>query len=136
MLRRTSDHIDDCYRHAASCRDRAASANCANLHEFWKRREGDWNRLAAGLELSVRVATILKRASNRPARPVRIPPAAKEGVDALLGIFHRACHTLKLTADDQTPARAVARAILEAAMAGEDDPDKLYEAALKTISQC
>lgn len=53
--------------------------------------------------------------------------------DALLSVFHRVCGNLDLNAHDASTARTVARAIIEAALSGELDPDGLYESALQAV---
>lgn len=53
--------------------------------------------------------------------------------DALLSVFHRVCGNLHLEVQDAPMARTIARALIEAALAGELDPDGLYECAVQAV---
>ena len=58
--------------------------------------------------------------------------AADEGpLGELLAVFRRACERLDLDAYDGPRARLVARAVIEAGLAGEDDPERLFEHAVQ-----
>lgn len=54
-------------------------------------------------------------------------------VDALLSVYQRVCGNLGLEAQDAPTASTVARAIIEAALSGELDPDGLYERARQAV---
>ena len=59
---------------------------------------------------------------------------AAEGVRALVAVFNRACLALNLDRSDEEVPRKIARSIIEAAIAGESDPEVLYQGALKAVS--
>jgi hypothetical protein len=61
-------------------------------------------------------------------------PEAADGVRALVAVFNRACLALNLDRSDEVVPRKIARSIIEAAIAGESDPEVLYQGALKAVS--
>jgi hypothetical protein len=63
-----------------------------------------------------------------------IPPESEAAVLALLDVYKRACAMLGLGGGEQTVSRRVALAILTAALAGENDLDRLYALALKAAA--
>lgn len=54
-------------------------------------------------------------------------------VDELFAVFQRVCDSLDIAADNELQARMVARAIIEAGLAGEEDPDGLFERARRPV---
>jgi len=56
-----------------------------------------------------------------------------EHVEGLLAAFQHACASLDLDAGDESLVRTVARAIIEAGLAGEESPDGLLECALRSV---
>lgn len=62
-------------------------------------------------------------------RPDVTPSSDK--LDGLLAVFQSVCDSLDLDADDEPLAQIIARTIIEAGLAGEDDPDRLFEHAMQ-----
>lgn len=52
-------------------------------------------------------------------------------VDALLSLYQRVCGNLDLESQDAPTARIIARTIIEAALSGELDYDRLYRHAIR-----
>lgn len=56
-----------------------------------------------------------------------------EHLDTLLAVFQRVCDSLDLDMQDESLARTVARTIIEAGLAGEVDPEGLFERAMRAV---
>lgn len=52
-------------------------------------------------------------------------------LESLLAIFRRVCDSLDLDPKDEALARTITRTLIEAALAGERDPEVLYQRALQ-----
>jgi hypothetical protein len=63
-----------------------------------------------------------------------IPPESEAAVFALLDVYQRACRMLELDGGEEAVPRRVALTILNAALSGENDLDRLYALALKAAA--
>ena len=129
MLHRTPQHVRDCLERAADCRRRADDASNPEVAAFWLEQEARWINLAESEGLSARVATFLELPHGKT-----FSPEAEEGVQALVDIFDRVCRALELDLSDDAHARKIARTLIEAALGGESDPDRLFARAVTAVS--
>ena len=116
MLHRTPQHVRDCLERAADCRRRADELSDPDAKAFWLAQEARWIKLAESEGLSARIATFLE-----------LP-------HGLVGIFDRVCRALELDLSDDAHARKIARTLIEAALGGESDPDRLFARAVTAVS--
>ncbi|HXX26732.1 MAG TPA: hypothetical protein VEJ40_08755 [Pseudolabrys sp.] len=125
MLKRPQIHAADCYRYAAECRQSANAATSAESRDFWQ-------------ELALRWISV---AGKMPGESETITPGEEHGMSfesrraifALLDVFDMACRALDLNLNDEETPRRIARAMLLAALDGEDDLEKLYRVGLKSV---
>ncbi|MCK9919970.1 hypothetical protein MXD81_63670 [Microbacteriaceae bacterium K1510] len=82
-----------------------------------------FGELSSGMQVGSQYAVAIKQ------RPDVTPDSDK--LDGLLAVFHSVCNSLGLDADDEPLAQIIARTIIEAGLAGEDDPDRLFEHAMQ-----
>ena len=129
MLHRTPQHLRDCLERAADCRRRADELSDPDAKAFWLAQEARWIKLAESEGLSARVASFLELQDGNT-----FSPEAEEGVQALVGIFDRVCRALELDLSDDAHARKIARTLIEAALGGESDPDRLFARAVTAVS--
>jgi hypothetical protein len=129
MLEQTSKHARECLERAADCRRRAQKAPDANMQAFWRQQEARWMKLAESNDLSARLSAFLDVQDGK-----QFSPEAEEGVQTLVDIFDRVCRTLDLDVSEDTRPRKIARTIIEATLAGESDPDKLFFCGLGAVS--
>lgn len=132
MLEHTSKRARECLERAADCRRRAqeaGDADNAGMRAVWERQEARWLKLAERHDLSTRITTFL----NVPDGAT-FSPEAEEGVQTLVDIFDRVCRALDLDLSDDTLPRKIARTIIEATLAGESDPEKLFLCGLGAVS--
>ena len=129
MLDRLSDHARHCHERAADCRRRAHDAADEETRAFWQQQEARWLKLAESEDLSSRIASFIDVQDGRT-----FSPEAEEGVQTLVDIFDRVCRALDLDVSDDTQPRKIARTIIEATLAGESDPDKLFLRGLSAVS--
>jgi len=129
MLKRVSDHARHCYERAAHCRDNARHAADADSRAFWEQQEARWLKLAESYDLSVRITTFLTAPDDKQAAP-----EADAGVRSLVDIFDRVCRALDLDLADDTQPRRIARTIIEATLAGESDPDRLFLCGMRAAA--
>ena len=129
MLRPTPKHVRDCYERAADCRQKANDAPDREGAAFWREQETRWIKLAESHDLSARITTFLELPHDR-----QFSPEAEEGVQALVGIFDRVCRALELDLSDDAHARKIARTLIEAALGGESDPERLFARAVSAVS--
>ena len=72
-----------------------------------------------------------------PIRPFLAGRVFDDDVVAAMGAaLDRACRTFALVDKQDAVTNVVAQKIIEAASAGERDPDKLYEAVWRWATQC
>ena len=77
---------------------------------------------------------MLKRPSIQASdSELDIPLESRQAIYALLDVFGIACRTLDLDLADKETLRKIARAILLAALDGENDLEKLYRVGLKSV---
>jgi hypothetical protein len=129
MLHNMSKHARDCFERASDCRQRAQQASDAEMRAFWQQQEARWMRIAESDDLSSRVSAFLEVQDGQ-----RFSPEAEEGVQTLVDIFDRVCRALEFDLSDDTQPRRVARTIIEATLAGESDPEKLFLCGLNAVS--
>jgi len=129
MLGRISEHARHCHERAADCRRRAQEAADADTRAFWEQEEARWLELADSGELSARIASFLDMQDGK-----KFSPEAEEGVQTLVDIFDRVCRAIDLDLSDDTQPRKIARTIIEATLAGESDPDRLFACGLKAVA--
>ena len=72
-----------------------------------------------------------------PIRPFLQPEVAfdPEVVEAMGIAFERACRQLRLARTQDAVTETVAKVIIELAQAGENDPERLYRAALARFGE-
>ena len=99
------------------------------MQAVWERQEARWLKLAGNDDLSLRIRTFLHVPDN-----AAFTPEAEEGVQTLVAIFDRVCRTLDLDLGDDAAPRKIARTIIEATLAGESDPEKLFLCGLSAVS--
>lgn len=92
-------------------------------------QEASWFTLASSYDLSERISTFVGVQDV-----TKFSPEAVEGVAALADIFDRVCVALHLDVGEVTQPRKIARTLIETAMAGESDPEKLFLAGVKAVS--
>ncbi len=63
-----------------------------------------------------------------------VPADAEAGISVLFGVFQRVCRDLGLEDGGSGPPAVIVRAILEAALDGEDDLENLYQVGLKSVA--
>ena len=129
MLKRTPKDARYCYERAADFSRAAQSAADAETRAFCREQEARWLKLAQSYELSERLATFIGT-----RRQATFSPEAEQAVQTLQGIFTRACRALDLDGSDEVEPRKIARTLIEAAIGGESDPEALFRAALKAVS--
>lgn len=129
MLEHTSKYARDCYERAADYGRAAQEATDPATRAFCLEQEARWLKLAESDDLSSRITTFLDVHDG-----ATYSPEAEEGVRTLVDIFDRVCRTLDLELDDDTLPRKIARTIIEAALAGESDPDRLFLCGLNAVS--
>jgi len=125
MLKRPHIQASDCYRYAAECRQSANAATSDASRDFWQQLALRWICVAGAL----------------PGEPEPVPSGealgmpveSRRAIFALLDVFDMACRTLDLNLDDEETPRRIARAMLLAALDGEDDLEKLYRVGLKSV---
>lgn len=129
MLKVASRHVRNCHERAADCRRRAEVAVDPELQDFWREQEARWLQRAECEDLSARGSRFVDTEDDD-----LFVPEAEDGVAALVRVFNRACQTLNLDLSDETLPRKIARTIIVAAIDGESDPERLYERALRAVS--
>ena len=129
MLDRLSDHARHCHERAADCRRRALDAGDPDVRAFWQQQEARWLQLAESEDLSARISAFLDVQDERS-----FSPEAEQGVRTLVDIFDRVCRALDLDVTDETQPRKIARTIIEATLAGESDPDRLFLYGMKAVA--
>lgn len=129
MLERISDHARHCYERATDCRQRALDAGDADTRAFWQQQEARWLQLAESEDLSARISSFLDVQDDST-----FSPEAEQGVRTLVDIFDRVCRALDLDVTDETQPRKIARTIIEATLAGESDPDRLFLCGMKAVA--
>ncbi|HEV2628402.1 MAG TPA: hypothetical protein VGV41_07135 [Pseudolabrys sp.] len=129
MLELMSKHARECLERAADCRRRAQEAGDAETQADWHEQEARWLKLAEQNDLSTRITTFLHVPDG-----ATFSPEAEAGVRTLVDIFDRICRTIDLDLTDDIQPRKIARTIIEATLAGESDPDKLFLCGLKSVS--
>jgi hypothetical protein len=129
MLQHTSKHVRYCYERAADCGRAAREATDPATRKFCLEQEARWLKLAQSHDLSARIAAFLDVPQD-----AGFAPETEEGVQTLVDIFDRVCRALDLDLSDDTIPRRIARTIIEATLAGESDPDKLFHCGLNAAS--
>lgn len=129
MLQYTSDHVRHCYERAAHCREQAEAAVDDDVRSFWREQEAHWLKLAESENLSSRIAAFVESSDEQT-----FSPEAEDGVATLVRVFNRVCIELNLDLSDEAVPRKVARTIIVAAIDGENDPEVLYQRAMRAIS--
>ncbi len=99
------------------------------MQAFWRRQEARWLKIAAKDDWSSHIAMFLDVPNG-----ASFSPEAEDGMKTLVDIFDRICRALDLDLGDDTLPRKVARTIIEATLAGESDPDKLFLCGLNAVS--
>ena len=129
MLRKTPADVRECHERAAACQQRADGAPNPDTKDFWLRRGEGWTKLAQSSDVSSRIATFLDLKDG-----TTFSPEAQAGVLALIDIFDCVCRALDLDLSDETRPRLIARTLIEAALAGESDPQALFDRAIKAVT--
>lgn len=124
MSKRFSGEMRDCRARAAVCRQRADATDDPQGRAFWQAQERRWLAIASDRELTKSVSD---------GADV-VTPTPEDGIEALIDVFHRVCAELNLDGRHPALPRRVADSILQAALDGEDDLDRLYARALKAAS--
>lgn len=120
--------VRDCHERAAECRQRAREIADPQGRAFWQAQEQRWLAIAAGRDSVASIA-------DAPEPGVPDGEAQPEdGIEALIGVFHRVCADVMADEQQQHLPHRVAHIILEAALSGEDDLDSLYARAIKAVS--
>jgi hypothetical protein len=71
---------------------------------------------------------------KQPSSPVSQEPE-RDGIETLAAVYARVCSALDLHAEEASLARTIARDIIEDALDGEDDLERIYERVLKAVSR-
>jgi hypothetical protein len=128
MLDLASKHVRNCQARAADCRRRANAAIDDETRAFWRKEEERWLKLAES-ESSERNSVFLESEGDGT-----FSPEAEDGVATLVRVFNRACVDLNLDLSDETLPRKIARTIIVSAIDGESDPERLYQRAIRAVS--
>jgi hypothetical protein len=128
MLDRPSSRVQDCYRRADECAQRAETTTCAEQRAYWDKQEARWVQIAGYAQFSERVASYLR--SGKP-EPDTILQEDEAGLDALVDIFNRVCAAMNIDARDTRVSQAIAQVLVKAATLGICDPEILYNLAMQ-----
>ena len=129
MSSNVSEHVRECRAHAAACGRRARAADDATVRSFWRQEQARWLRRAQTCRQSAEAPHATDMLQQIP-----FSPDAEGGVQRLAAIFNGVCLLLGLEDGGDPQARVIARTLIEAALAGESEPDVLIRLAIKTVS--
>lgn len=133
MLENLSENVRECYRHAEDCERQASLQTDPALRQDFLDTAARWVKLARSYELSER----LSRFTFKPNRIVVPSSRMRDGVfdDEITKImgeaFDAACALLGDISKNQR--EAIADRIIDAATAGERDPNRLRDAGMAAL---
>ena len=141
MLETISAEIICCRERARLAREKAGTATTAQSKNDYLAAEARWLALARSCEQQVRLSKALGENERKEARPVsrgareRTYALDPEVVAIVSSAFHSVFAELGLSDSDDILALRLARRIIELAVGGERDPDKLRAVVLAWLTK-